>query len=134
MLELDPSDSFDSLLIPIVEMNRRKRKDYAKDGDIFSNFRGVAERVGHGDPLIAIEHLIATKEERIASLNHNKRGPQNEAVEDSYLDRAVYAILAYGLALEARNAADEAELAVPLDQEPQAEVYNHAEAIDGLSR
>lgn len=116
MLELDPNDPFDKLIIPIVETNRAKRKDYAKDGDIFSNFRGVAKRVGHNDPLQAVEHLIATKEERLAALAHNQRAPENETVLDTYLDRAVYAIISYGLACEAAGFFDDGPSP---DNEPQ---------------
>lgn len=103
MLELDPNDPFDKLIIPIVETNRRKRADYAKDGDIYSNFRGVGMRTGT-NALAAVETLIATKEERLAALEANGRGPANESVIDTYLDRAVYAILAYGLAREYEEA------------------------------
>lgn len=99
-VELDTTDPIDAVLIKIHETNRRKRADYATDGDPFSNFDGSARRLavpGVGG-LEACEFLIATKEERLAALRANGRPPANESVLDTYLDRAVYAILAYAIA------------------------------------
>jgi hypothetical protein len=97
---IDPSDPIDAVLIKIHETNRRKRADYAVDGNPFSNFEGTARRLGIPGvgPLEACEFLIATKEERLAALRANRRGPQNESVLDTLLDRAVYAIIAYAIA------------------------------------
>lgn len=96
---LDETDPFEKHIITIVEMNRKKRADYTNGKDIYSNFKGAANTVGL-TPLDAVNLLIATKEERIKSLKLNNRGPANESVLDSYLDRAVYSVLAYGLAYE----------------------------------
>ena len=43
---LDPSDPFDAAIIPIVETNRRKRADYAKDGNPFDNFETSSNLMG----------------------------------------------------------------------------------------
>ncbi len=99
MTDLDPNDPIDEILIDIHEMNRKKRADYAYDGNRFSNFEGMARRLaiaGVG-PLEAVEFHIASKEERLAALRTNGRGPKNESVVDTYLDRAVYAVIAAAL-------------------------------------
>ena len=98
---LDPSDPFDAALIPIVQTNRKKRADYARDGDPFSSFRISSDLlglVGFG-PVEAALFNITQKLSRLKSLRENGRmdDPQNEAVADTYLDLAVYAVLLYAL-------------------------------------
>lgn len=92
---LDPADPFDAELIRMVEMNRRKRADYVSDESpsIFENFDRSDDQVGvrPGD---SIEVLIATKQSRLRALRANGRQPNNEAEEDTLLDRAIYSVLA----------------------------------------
>jgi len=98
-IELDPKDPFEKLLIPIVETNRKKRADYASDDNIYLNFDRNAEMMdldGY-DSLEDCLSMVARKFSRIVNLRG--RDASNEAVEDSFLDLAVYGILAYGLAL-----------------------------------
>jgi hypothetical protein len=45
-ITLDPSDPFDAALIPLVQTNRRKRADYAKDGEPFSSFTSSSALMG----------------------------------------------------------------------------------------
>lgn len=101
---LDPNDPFDAALIPIVETNRRKRKDYAKDGDPFSNFKATAEGLGLDGfgPTEAAIFNVLQKLARLQSLRANNRlhDTANEAVIDTYLDLAVYSIIAYAIVLE----------------------------------
>jgi hypothetical protein len=101
-ITLDPSDPFDAALIPIVEINRRKRRDYAISGDPFSNFTttsGLLGLEGFG-PVEAALFNVAQKLARLQALRKNGRleDPANEAVIDSYLDLAVYGIITYALA------------------------------------
>jgi hypothetical protein len=97
-LILDHNDSFERLLIPIVEMNRKKRKDYASDENTFGNFDYVADAtMGMVTAREYADIMVIMKSGRIQNLRGRKAA--NEAVEDTYLDRAVYSILAYGLAL-----------------------------------
>lgn len=104
---LDPSDPFDAALIPLVVTNRKKRADYAHDSDPFTNFRETARAVGLDDftEVDSARFNIAQKMARITSLKANGRtnNPSNEAVEDSYLDMAVYAIIAYALVRERKK-------------------------------
>jgi hypothetical protein len=106
VVTLDPSDPFDAALIPIVQTNRRKRADYARDGDPFSSFRTSSDLIGLDGfgPIEAGLFNITQKLSRLKSLRENGRmnDPQNEAVVDTYLDLAVYGVLVYAMAQEAR--------------------------------
>jgi hypothetical protein len=96
---LDKDDPVEAVLIPIIETNRRKRADYALDGDIFSNFTGTARFAGFEAPWLSALFNCSQKLERISSLRANGRlnDPRNEAVEDTLLDNAVYAIIALAI-------------------------------------
>lgn len=100
---LDPSDPFDAALIPIVLTNRRKRKDYAKDGDPFSNFTATAEMIGLEGfgPAEAALFNVCQKMARLKALRANGRmnDTANESVLDTYLDLAVYSIILYAIIL-----------------------------------
>lgn len=98
-MELSKKDPFESLLIPIVEMNRKKRADYADEDNIFKNFDYV--EAATMEMVTAREYadiMVIMKTGRIQNLREQDE-PVNESVIDTYLDRAVYAILAYGLLL-----------------------------------
>lgn len=87
----------------MVKMNRRKRADYASDSNIFKNFDEVAS--ASQGMVTAKEYAdiqVIMKTARIQNLRG--RPAVNESVIDSYLDRAVYSVLAYGLALRERDA------------------------------
>lgn len=103
-ITLDPNDPFDAALIPIVETNRRKRKDYAKDGDPFSNFRTTANMLGVDGfgPAESAFFNVLQKVARLQSLRVNGRMTEtaNESVTDTYLDLAVYAIILYAIVLQ----------------------------------
>lgn len=99
---LDPFDPFDAALIPIVATNRRKRADYARDGDPFDNFRQVAAATGQ-TPVQVVTTLMAVKEARLLALSANNREPANESVADTVLDAAVYATIRLALISEAAS-------------------------------
>lgn len=98
-IELDPKDAFDRLLIPMVETNRKKRADYANDDNIFANFdKNAATMALEG--YTALEDCLSMVSRKLGRItNLRGRDPSNESVLDSYLDLAVYAVLAYGLIL-----------------------------------
>jgi hypothetical protein len=104
-ITLDPTDPFDAAVAEIVRINRRKRADYALDGgDVFSNFRQTSEVIavdGFGPTDAALFNVIQ-KIMRLRSLRANGRmaDPANEAAADTYLDLAVYAIIALALSRE----------------------------------
>lgn len=97
--ELDPRDEFEALLIEIVDLQRRKRADYANDANPYTNFDINAAQMNLPDytPLEDCKSMVLRKIGRINNLRG--RDPRNETVEDSYRDLCVYAILMYGLHL-----------------------------------
>lgn len=101
---LDPNDPFDKVVIDMVNMNRKKRRDYAADSDPFSNFRDTARNMaleGFG-PAEAAYTLLLTKVSRLRSLRANGRmeDTANESVLDTYLDLSVYAVILLALVKE----------------------------------
>lgn len=103
---LDPDDPFDAALIPIVQTNRKKRKDYALDGDAFSSFTDTSSLMAMDgfEAREAAYFNMLQKVVRLKSLRANGRfdDPQNEAVEDTFLDLAVYGVITYGIILRAK--------------------------------
>lgn len=93
---LNADDPFEAALIAMVETNRRKRADYASDGDPWRNFKDTARQV-NSTPGMSCEVLIATKQSRLSNLLGTGRNPQNESVEDTVLDRAVYSVIALAM-------------------------------------
>lgn len=98
-LKLDPKDPFESALIGMVETNRKKRKDYALDDDIFSNFDATSVFAGFQNRWMSALFNCSQKLARVTSLRANGRlgDVQNEAVEDTLLDNAVYAVIALAI-------------------------------------
>ena len=106
---LNKFDPFERVLIDIVETNRRKRKDYAADGDPFSNFTLTSELLGL-DGFDAVESAlfnVCQKLARLKALRMNGRmdNPENESVADTYLDLAVYAVITYAIYRQAIHTA-----------------------------
>jgi hypothetical protein len=106
-ITLDPNDPFDAALIPIVLMNRKKRADYALDGDPFSNFRTTAETLGLAGfgAKEAVLFNVLQKTDRLRSLRASGRidDHDNATVIDTYLDLAVYSIILYALSLQEKK-------------------------------
>src|SRR5215207_6373134 len=95
---LDPYDPFEAVLVTMVAINRKKRRDYAVDGSPWSNFEYTAVGLGI-EPVDAAIHNVLQKLARVSALRANGRtqDPTNEAVSDTYLDLAVYAAIALGI-------------------------------------
>lgn len=93
---LNPDDEFEKHLIDIVAMNRRKRADYASEENIYNNFDYVAGATqGMVSALEYCDIMVTMKNGRLMNLRGKEAA--NETVEDTYVDRAVYAILALGM-------------------------------------
>jgi len=96
---LSYDDPFESILIKMAAVHRRKSQDYTGGGeaDSLQNFIDSAYQLSL-TPGEAIELLISTKQARLRVLlpNHlSKTGkPANEGIEDTLLDRAVYSVIA----------------------------------------
>ena len=95
--KLNPENEFEYFLIEMVEMNRKKAKDYAVDNAANQNFYDSAYQLGLPGGH-SCETLIATKQARLRVLlpNHWNAvgGPVNEGIEDTLLDRAIYSVIA----------------------------------------
>jgi hypothetical protein len=105
-ITLNMDDGFERAVAGMIETNRRKRQDYAQDGDPYSNFRDTAELMGIDafTMLDSARFNIAQKVVRLKSLRQNGRPPNNETVQDTYLDLAVYAVILYSMSLEVPDA------------------------------
>lgn len=108
--ELNLNDPFERAVFDIVRMNRKKRRDYAADGDPFSNFRTTSDHFGL-EVWESAEFNLVQKIARLRSLRANGRmdSPENEAVGDTYLDAAVYAVILWALYSSESDGAEEAE-------------------------
>lgn len=83
--------TFSAILDEMERTHDRKNEDYAEDGNPYSNFEGAAAIAGV-DPNTVFHALIGIKSERLRQLMTGKT-PNNESLEDSILDLAVYATL-----------------------------------------
>lgn len=97
-MELNENDDFEAILIRMSEVHRRKSADYTGEGgDPLQNFidQGYQTSMSPGE---TIEVLIAVKQARLRvllpqHLSHSGE-PQNEGIQDTLLDRAVYSVIA----------------------------------------
>lgn len=92
--------NFDKLIEEIMQLHDKKNTDYATAEDPLKNLKGCI-RLGL-DPLKGVTVRLQDKWERIE--NFHKNGDlQNESVRDSYIDNAVYSLLAVLLLDEMAN-------------------------------
>lgn len=106
-LELDLDLPFEAIIADMqdileqmVLLHRRKRADYALDGDSLSNFFSTAAAMrdkGYQDftALTSADYLLAVKEVRLEALAANGRMEQtaNESVRDTLIDMCNYHVL-----------------------------------------
>lgn len=94
---LKKTDPFEAILLEMVETHRKKKADYEKDpGAAYNtNFDEVAREIPLSDYNAVIDcfTMIVRKIKRITNLLEPGREPANEAIDDSMLDLAVYAVL-----------------------------------------
>lgn len=91
-------DPVAAALDKIESMFASKNDDYTT-GSWSSNFQMSAQAMGCR-PVDVADTLIAVKQARLAALRANGRPPKNESVIDTYVDRAVYAVIALSLLVE----------------------------------
>jgi hypothetical protein len=97
---------FHALLKQMAEMHDRKNADYASAGNPYSNFEAAAEVAGCGvDTVFAV--LIGIKLARLKELIGAGKEPNNESVQDSRLDLAVYSALWASYHLEDKDSDDQ---------------------------
>jgi len=96
-ITLKKSDPFERILIDMVEMHRKKAADYEKDpGAAYNtNFDEVAREIPleDYDAVVDCFTMVIRKAKRISNLLTPGRETNNEAVEDSMIDLAVYSVL-----------------------------------------
>jgi hypothetical protein len=88
------SPKFLMLLDEMRELHDKKNHDYASDGDPFSNFKFaalVADGFRGKDAVYAV--LIGVKLARLKELTANGKKPNNESIDDTRRDLAMYATL-----------------------------------------
>lgn len=94
-----PRNYFNEAMALIQAMHDKKVHDYARSDNEFSNFEASADFAG-----VSVQDsfniLIGTKQARLLELTKNTKEPKNESILDTYLDRAVYAIIAYAYELK----------------------------------
>ncbi len=95
-----PKSPISSALSAIESMVAVKSSDYARGSvDAFVNFRETGEIMGVDPKRVALTQA-AIKMSRIVHLEDGEGEPNNESLQDSYLDLACYAVLAYAMSLE----------------------------------
>lgn len=90
---------FNSLLVRMREIHARKNADYSH-GSPYSNFEEAA--IASGTTVSQVfRTLIGIKLARLTALEKQGTAPQNESIQDTYLDLAVYAALMASYFLDA---------------------------------
>lgn len=84
--------AFNALLDEMKEIHERKNSDYAQDGSPYSNFEFAAQTAGVTvDQVFRV--LIGVKLARLNVLTASGKEPNNESIQDTRKDLAVYAAL-----------------------------------------
>jgi hypothetical protein len=83
---------FLEIMAKSVQIHKKKNADYASADDPFSNFKfsSMLMESFHQPIDKAFVSLIATKLARIAELSGNGKIPNNESLDDSFLDLVTY--------------------------------------------
>lgn len=99
-ITLRKGDSFEALLIEVVETHRKKAADYNPEatntkGLLPTNFDEVAREVplDHYTPVMDAYTMTVRKLKRVGHLLTPGIEAANEALDDSMLDAAIYALL-----------------------------------------
>lgn len=84
----------------IMQVTSSKRNDYASNDDVLLNFKGVSEAakalgIDVTDPSQYALFMVTLKIKRITNLINSGKTPNNESIEDSFLDGINYFKLAY---------------------------------------
>jgi hypothetical protein len=83
---------FEALLQEILELHNKKNEDYATGADPFSNFRGCEK---FGVPAWkGVLVRMSDKWSRICNIVNKGTEAQNEPLDDSFRDLAVYSLIA----------------------------------------
>lgn len=83
---------FDLVLEEMRALHTRKKHDYAKDNNAFSNFEEAAAFAGV-DVDTVFRVIIGIKIARLKELQTSGKTPQNESLDDSQMDLTMYGAL-----------------------------------------
>lgn len=83
---------FDAILAKMKATHDKKSQDYANDSNRYSNFESAATSAGTTVDVV-FRTLIGVKLARLAELQGKGKTPNNESIQDSLEDLAVYAAL-----------------------------------------
>lgn len=97
--------SFVQAIERIVKTHQGKARDYTSTTGEYNNFE-MAAREANISTEQFLEGMIANKNERRKSLEYGPNKPNYESLEDTLLDRAVFAIIRYAHYLDQRGAND----------------------------
>lgn len=115
-------DTIREVLARIERMTTSKGHDYAVSEDFWSNFRGTAKHFAipmyEAADFNEIQKLERLRALRSKSDDNMSATPLHEAVGDTYLDKAVYAVLAYAMYLDSQ-AEEQAQYSVQADESSQ---------------
>jgi len=99
ILQCDTTTAWGRALATIAETHAVKDHDYAGEDDEWVGFRQTSEHMGI--PLWeSADFNEVQKLGRLKTLRERGEDPLSETVEDTYRDKAVYAVLAYAMYLE----------------------------------
>ena len=85
---------FDALLAEMRDLHRLKNADYARSGSPFSNFEQAAQvAAGFTGEDAVFATLIGVKLARLRELLSAGKTPNNESIDDTRKDLAMYATL-----------------------------------------
>lgn len=91
---LDTENDFERVIFEMVQLQRKKSQDYAKEGDILKNMREVVQALQIPGYTIVEDCNAQVIRKNARIVNLRGRAARNESLWDSYIDRAVYAVLA----------------------------------------
>lgn len=120
-LQLNLKNPFEKVINEMVQLQRVKSQDYADEDDILKNMRFVTDMLGIAEYTVVEDcnAMVLRKCARI--INLRGKSASNESVRDSYVDRAVYAVLA----IVALNGEEKSYLV------PEEDDYDYDEEDDG---
>lgn len=92
VFKVEVNPKFNSALEKMKQIHDKKSQDYANDANRYQNFEEAAATAGCSvDTVFAV--LIGVKLARLRELLKSNKEAQNESIQDSRLDLAVYATL-----------------------------------------
>jgi hypothetical protein len=99
MIREEQIELIESLDSRLIEVLKSKGEDYATE-DVLSNFKQVSSaskvlNIDVGDPTNYALFMCILKIARLTNLINNNKTPNNESIDDSFVDLIGYSKLAY---------------------------------------